>query len=376
MIEVIRIMQDLFVNACILVSIIFIISQFLKNVDIKDLKIKFRMTFLLGVFGGILGIALMFYRVHITSFLILDFQHISEVVIAIYGGIFSVAITGIISITFLLFSSGITTYSVVTSLGILIVSIGCGIISKLIIGNKEKWIYMVIYSVIVRSIILYSLLRNVFLFQLVVLLLLGGTLVVGSLVYYLVQYLDISNKVLKNLQHDATKDFLTGLNNVRNFNKLLNEIMKNIWKRNESLSVLVVDIDLFKKINDTYGHSAGDCVLKSLAQILRGACNKFDIVGRIGGDEFSIILARCSNIKAIEIAERIRAVVEKYPFVLPEGKTVYITVSIGVATYPDTTLQYNDIVRCADMALYKAKQTGRNKVSSLINKKLGHQRFR
>lgn len=366
-VEVAKIFQELFVNACVLISMVVIGSQVLVDTNLQSKIIK---KFSVGIMGGILDILLMFYSSHITSTLFLDFGHISGIMVAIYGGLMSVSITAIISVIFRLFYFGITTYSVAESLGILIVCAGCGFISKLNMSKKQKWIYMLLCGVIIRSIILLLLISDV-LFTVVVLMFLWiGTIVVGFTVSYLVKYLETANKALKKLRTLAEKDSLTGLNKRKNFKKLLNQVIESTTQKKEPISVLVVDIDFFKKVNDVYGHLAGDSVLKTSAHILSGACSRVDILGRIRWDKFSIVLDKCSSSRALETAERIRAVVEKYPFVLPDGKTIYITVSIGVATYPDTTMSYEDIFNQADKALHCAKHTGRNKVYSIIKDKI------
>lgn len=192
-----------------------------------------------------------------------------------------------------------------------------------------------------------------------------STIVTCFTVYYLVQYIEKVNKKLKKMKNQAGKDCLTGLNNTKNFTRLLNQAIENTTQKRDPISVLVIDIDFFKKVNDIYGNLAGDSILKSLAYILNGACGKLDILGRIEGDKFSIVLVKSSNNKALEIGERIRAVIEKYPFVLPKGKTIYITVSIGVATYPDTIEQPEAIFSQADKSLYYGKHTGKNRVCSI-----------
>lgn len=185
------------------------------------------------------------------------------------------------------------------------------------------------------------------------------------MVCYLVKYIEKIDRKLTKITDQPKKDFLTGLNNTKNFTMLLNKAVQYATQKKDPISVLVIDIDFFKKVNHVYGNLAGDSILKSLACILSGACGKSDILGRIERDKFSIVLYKTSNDKALEIAERIRAVVEKYPFVLPKGKTIYITVSIGVATYPDIIKEPEAIFSQADKSLYHAKQTGKNKVCSI-----------
>ena len=161
---------------------------------------------------------------------------------------------------------------------------------------------------------------------------------------------------------DSIKDFLTGLYNTRQFDKILNLSFERVLENKEKLSCLMIDIDNFKKVNDTYGHAIGDIVLKELAQILKNNCRVFDVVGRIGGEEFCALLLNCPKDQTSEIALRINNAVEKHEFNISENKFINITVSIGVAIYPDTTSNLEDIKEKADIALYKAKQSGRNRV--------------
>ncbi|MGB8954485.1 MAG: GGDEF domain-containing protein [Tumebacillaceae bacterium] len=160
-------------------------------------------------------------------------------------------------------------------------------------------------------------------------------------------------------------DALTGLFNVREFAETLSRSMRHAHLRGEKLSLLLVDIDFFKNVNDTYGHPAGDEVLKELGKVLVSVCRSFDIVSRNGGEEFSIILPDCPFSHAIEIGERVRSAVSRHPFFLPNRECITITVSIGVATYPETAANSEGLIQLADDGLYHAKRTGRNKVASL-----------
>jgi diguanylate cyclase len=161
---------------------------------------------------------------------------------------------------------------------------------------------------------------------------------------------------------ESSKDFLTGLNNVRNFDKLYNACLLEAYGNSEDLSVAIIDIDHFKRVNDKYGHQAGDTILRQLGLILQHSCRNFDIVSRNGGEEFSILLKNCPNKVACEIAERIRKRVEAHKFALPDNKQINITVSIGVASYPDTAQDNESLYKNADKALFEAKNCGRNRV--------------
>jgi diguanylate cyclase (GGDEF)-like protein len=123
----------------------------------------------------------------------------------------------------------------------------------------------------------------------------------------------------------------------------------------------MVDIDHFKEVNDSYGHQAGDTVLKRIADILTGQIRKGDIVGRYGGEEFGIVVSCGSEEEVGILAERLRERVEKHQFETPRG-VVSVTVSIGGKTVRDPSSTPEDLVRLADEALYLAKETGRNRV--------------
>ena len=166
-------------------------------------------------------------------------------------------------------------------------------------------------------------------------------------------------------------DALTGLYNVREFSETLHKSMHHAHMRGEKLSLLLVDIDFFKNVNESYGHPAGDQVLKELGKVLISVCRSFDIVSRNGGEEFSIILPDCPLSHAIKIGERVRTAVSKHPFFLPNRECIAITVSIGVATYPETAANSEGLIQLADDGLYHAKRTGRNKVASLQRMEAG-----
>lgn len=153
----------------------------------------------------------------------------------------------------------------------------------------------------------------------------------------------------------------TGLNNVRQFDNELNKIIKEL-SSNSVVSMLFIDIDFFKKVNDTYGHQNGDKVLEDLGKILLSSCSHLDVVSRNGGEEFSVLMTDCPRGKVMEVAERIRLAVQEHKFYLFDGQAINITVSIGVAIYPDTVNDINMIVEKADEALYEAKRAGRNRV--------------
>lgn len=156
------------------------------------------------------------------------------------------------------------------------------------------------------------------------------------------------------LTHEATTDALTGLANRRSVENLLQQ-----WLReNKSFSILLLDIDRFKHVNDTFGHPVGDEVLKLFAQIMTTSVRKSDVCGRFGGEEFIALLGGASSEDAFSIAEKIRCSMENS--VTPTGQT--ITVSIGIVSSTRQLHSVPALIELADQALYQAKQSGRNRV--------------
>ncbi|RLA38896.1 MAG: hypothetical protein DRR42_28020, partial [Gammaproteobacteria bacterium] len=166
-------------------------------------------------------------------------------------------------------------------------------------------------------------------------------------------------RILARLEPLATTDQLTGLYNRHFFtSELVKQI--NTWRRHQqALTIIILDIDYFKKVNDTYGHLAGDYALKSLAKICKSLLRDIDTLARIGGEEFAILLPTTNVNGGMQIAERIRRVTENYKFEY-EGNTFNMTVSLGVAELTDEAWTITEFIGAADDMLYKAKHAGRN----------------
>ncbi|MBE1427067.1 diguanylate cyclase (GGDEF)-like protein/PAS domain S-box-containing protein [Desulfomicrobium macestii] len=167
------------------------------------------------------------------------------------------------------------------------------------------------------------------------------------------------------LERQATTDSLTGVANRRHF---LNSVLKEI-KRCErhgcTLSLLMLDIDHFKAVNDTFGHAMGDSTLKAFAQTCQEELRTSDLFGRIGGEEFALLLMETDMETACTVAERIRARVEKMELFTKDARPVHITTSIGVAELRLKAETVSDLMIRADQALYNAKNLGRNRVECL-----------
>ncbi len=164
------------------------------------------------------------------------------------------------------------------------------------------------------------------------------------------------------LQQKAYTDYLTEVNNRGHFMELGEKELSRALRYQASLAILMLDIDWFKRINDSHGHKLGDMVLKKLADICRGTLREIDIIGRIGGEEFAILLPETDQQQAAEVAERLRAEIAEARIPMKDGLPVHFTVSIGVASVVSVDDNMDVLLNRADQALYQAKETGRNKV--------------
>ncbi len=165
----------------------------------------------------------------------------------------------------------------------------------------------------------------------------------------------------EELERLASFDSLTGLYNRRTVLRLLDDQMKRAKRYDETLAVLMVDIDHFKEVNDRYGHLVGDRVLEAVASVLSQSVREVDRVGRYGGEEFLITLPKADVGSAREVGERIRGAVEEGGMTAHHGAVFHVTISVGVAGYRSGEDLLAFVGR-ADDALYSAKQNGRNRV--------------
>jgi diguanylate cyclase (GGDEF)-like protein len=164
------------------------------------------------------------------------------------------------------------------------------------------------------------------------------------------------------LLHISMTDGLTGVDNRRALEQRLHEMFEHSLRLHEPIACVMCDIDHFKKVNDTYGHAAGDAVLKQFAEILRDEAREIDRVGRYGGEEFLLLLPGTVLDSAVTFAERVRHRVEENTFSF-EGGTLKRTVSLGVASWPHPKIKGREgMLKAADDALYVAKEMGRNRV--------------
>ena len=172
-----------------------------------------------------------------------------------------------------------------------------------------------------------------------------------------------SKALLEKLRDSSLKDALTGLYNRRYLEEYLDRLKEQHIRNKQNIGVLMIDMDHFKRVNDTYGHDAGDIVLKELSFILSDTVRKSDLVIRFGGEEFIVFLINVEGeTRTIEIAEKLRQRIEATDIEIGHSNTLSKTISIGASMFPDDSKSIWQVIKFADVALYQAKDTGRNKV--------------
>jgi diguanylate cyclase (GGDEF)-like protein len=181
----------------------------------------------------------------------------------------------------------------------------------------------------------------------------------------LMQQSEELRRMNEELQRLAITDALTGLYNRRYFEDVMGVELALAIRHGDRNSILLIDIDHFKQINDTHGHRTGDQVLIEIARVLSSKLRKTDLLCRIGGEEFILLSRRADKEESMVVAEKIRQSVEVHPFFAVPGERIAVTISIGIATLPDDigTATLGAYVHHADLALYRSKTQGRNRVT-------------
>lgn len=356
-----EVISKIFISINILISALLLSNIIYRKRDLKHdcvLLIESKISF--GIYGGVVGCLLIYYNFFHTGDTTLDFGYIAQVLVCIYGGWISLITQGIIMF---IFRSIVYGFSISATVLIIIIITSCIIIFRFNISKFKQWMYI---SILIGSIYVIFIIRDIVVnYQSpnVLIIYLISVLLVNYVAHVISKYIALTDILYERYKNEAYKDFLTGLNNARNYDLLFKKFSQEIVEKNERLSLIMIDIDFFKKVNDTYGHECGDLVLKELSSILIKTCRQCDVVSRIGGEEFIILLPYTTSSQAMEVGERVRTVVEDYNFMIDSKRTIEITVSIGIATYPDTIDDLINLKQYADKALYNSKQTGRNKVS-------------
>lgn len=189
----------------------------------------------------------------------------------------------------------------------------------------------------------------------------GDHVTIGESILKFISHTSVEANYHEEIYQLATQDALTELYNRRHFIELMEKEMARAMRHHRPLALCIVDVDLFKPVNDRYGHISGDEVLRQIAAIMRRYVRSDDIAARIGGEEFAVLLPECDAGAAYGFAERLRIAIAAAVF-SPGGEPQQITVSIGIAALSPDRDTRNRLMAAADSALYRAKKEGRNRV--------------
>ena len=192
----------------------------------------------------------------------------------------------------------------------------------------------------------------------------GDLLKMGNMIFKFIGRGKIDNVFHKDILYLASREDLTGTLNRTSLRACMEEGFQKARISRKPLSVIILDLDHFKSVNDTYGHAAGDFVLKETVKVAQSVIRGDDFIGRFGGDEFMVVLWDTSTANACIIAERIRSKIEKHGYTY-EGKRIPVTVSLGVSSLDESIQSIDDFFKRADSAQYNAKKNGGNQVSAL-----------
>ncbi|PGQ80611.1 GGDEF domain-containing protein [Bacillus anthracis] len=348
-------LRDLFVNTTIILSFIFIGGQLLRDKPLKE-EFSFWQKCVVGIFTGILSVLLMYFGVHIGN-IMLDLRYLAVILAIIIGGPIASSITVTIILITRLF---LTEYSLASELAcytIVLIGVGIIFIWRMKASIFIRWIWFNVYSLSILIVPLSMLFKDMS----IVALYLVCSSVAAYITFISANYVLQSNELFQKMKQYATIDALTGLGNVRQFDLEMNRHISNKRTKNDSLCLLFIDIDHFKSVNDTYGHPAGDEVLKQIGCILREISLFPDLAFRKGGEEFALLIPQKGLAYGMHMGEQVRTAVEKHSFQLLDGTKIKITVSVGISVYEQSPEQF---IQAADDALYYSKRNGRNQVSS------------
>ncbi|MFC3882274.1 diguanylate cyclase [Bacillus songklensis] len=354
------VLKDFFINFSILCTGIFLIHQYLYRTKVSSMSPTKRRN-LVGVLQGGFGVLLMQFGIPLEGGVLIDLRSIPMMIAAYLGGWVSTLVA-----TSIIIICGLALYpishSALVNIVVLTVSaIAFSFISHSSMKIEKKWIFMAVSFVAILGITIDFVIPD-FRKALIVFAQYALAVVCATYGTYLFKsYLWRSDDDYARLKEGAEKDSLTGLNNVRLFNHAIDSAFLKVKEHQEELSLLYIDIDHFKQVNDMYGHPAGDKVLQQIGHILMQSCRSVDVVSRNGGEEFSVIMPACDSASARTIAERIRKNVEQSVFLINEDVELKVTVSIGSATVNQKNMiSVRQLIHQADEGLYMAKRTGRN----------------
>lgn len=350
------IINAFFINLCILFTLFTISFLPFRNRPRLTPQSPLKGRILLGIQSGFIALLLLGNALPLEGVLI-DLRAIPIMIAVLFGGWVSGAIAGVLFLAGRLLVVVLTDGAMIglyLAIATIIVLVGTtGVLRKIMNNTRSTLLVFTTISIAIFGTAIYlALPLHLFYPVLIVYTLMsyGGACAAYRLLLELRRHFE-------NVQHQqqlARTDALTGIANRR----LLNEAMANLTVEAQEYALILVDIDHFKRVNDTYGHDVGDDVLRELGMLLVNDSRDEHLVGRFGGEEFLIIMPNATREEVSRLAESIREKVSVFPFETSAG-TLHITVSLGACHSKD--IEIDSVLKHADEALYHAKEAGRNR---------------
>lgn len=355
--------RDFFVNFVIIIAFVSLGYLFFRDrtSEIKTRKCPWQV----GIIGGVLGCLLMLFSVRVSEDVIVDFRCVAIILMGLYCTMTAAVTSAVIIALFRIFVFGFSRAALLAGIVLLLGAVACSLIGKTKHPWWLKWLLAYFSVSFLAGTGFYFGISDRTIVLRICYIFFHSLLVVCTATYFLIEYIRKTNVSYSSVREASNVDFLTGLHNARHFQQKLEENIAYSKRHLCTVSLLYLDVDQFKQINDTFGHLSGDRLLQELSRLLLRLSRQMDTVTRKGGDEFTVLLANCSVKEALEVAERIRQEVEQYNFISNMQEIMKVTVSIGVSSFPETTEDENKLTDQADQALYHAKQLGGNRVVAM-----------
>ncbi|MBE0337812.1 GGDEF domain-containing protein [Paenibacillus sp. 28ISP30-2] len=352
-------LKELINNFALLTSFLFFGNLFFRKYERYMEKHVWLYRVLNGLMLGMFGILLMMTGVWVRGHFVVDLRQLAIIISVYMGGTISGLLTTLIISLYRIYITGGWTDVSLTATVNCFMTLG---ISLTFIREKSltlrKWMSAVLGAAVVSLLSTFYVVNppnNETIIIVTTVKLLGGLFT-----YFMVSHIKKTERAIHLLEEAANRDHLTGLYSPRAFDALFEEVFHTSKATKQPFGVVMLDIDHFKNINDTYGHLNGDTVLNQLGILLNRESTRRTYPSRKGGEEFAILIGDCDSQKAASFAEKIRKAVENGPFQLNDGTIVPLTVSIGAGSFP--TIAADKLLEKVDDALYEAKHSGRNRV--------------
>ncbi|TCI77752.1 GGDEF domain-containing protein [Exiguobacterium sp. SH0S1] len=364
-----NLINNLIANASLLLIGLYMISRLTKLGFTSKLPLRRQITISLLLAGLTIVITLHGVLWNAQA----DFQYgfVPIIIAGLYFGLQGVRITYVSSILLLPFIIS-DTLLLIVFLDYTVAATTAVVYMKLRERIKPTRDIRIVNAISLGFIILFSFLNfsnyaapKMYVYTLIAFVTIGySTGFVLHIVYGGIRKMQRSERQITKYREAAYTDALTGLGNRRRFEEEMKRVDEEVFSSPYDITLLLLDIDHFKSVNDTYGHDAGDAILIELGKRLTETARTDDMVCRHGGEEFSVLLSDCNLSQGFVIANRYLRQVAESPFLLPDGKQLDITVSIGVASTSEPKIVTSEqLTKKSDLGLYVAKRSGRNRVS-------------